>query len=104
MGSGQVEKRSLLLVVAKVSQPVEVIVMWVEGRFGVHPVASSVRLNCSMRPAIDIYVFGAAYCADLFQPTRLKIPSHGKGCTLQQGRVPTVVKTSIYFYPLFTLS
>src|SRR5438270_13731670 len=38
MGSSQVEKMSLLLVEAKVSQPVELILMWVEARFGVHAV------------------------------------------------------------------
>jgi hypothetical protein len=30
---------------------------------------------------IDIHVFRAAYCADLFQPRRLKIPSHGKAAS-----------------------
>ena len=38
MGSSQVEKMSLLLVEAKISQPVELILMWVEARFGVHAV------------------------------------------------------------------
>ena len=38
MGSSQVKKMSLLLVEAKVSQPVELILMWVEARFGVHAV------------------------------------------------------------------
>jgi len=33
-----------------------------------------------MRHAIDIYVFGAAYCADLFQPRRLKNSFTWKGC------------------------
>ena len=36
MDSSQVEKMSLLLVEAKVSQPVELILMWVEARFGVY--------------------------------------------------------------------
>jgi len=40
MGSGQVEKMSLWLVEAKVSQPVELILMWVEPRFGVHAVVN----------------------------------------------------------------
>jgi len=53
MGSSQVKKTSLLLVVAKVSQPVEVIPMWIEGRFGVHAVASSIRSNAWIHPAID---------------------------------------------------
>jgi len=44
MGSCQVKKTSLLPVVAKVSHPVEVILMWIDGRFGVHAVASSVHL------------------------------------------------------------
>jgi hypothetical protein len=38
MGSSQVEKMSLLLVEAKVSQPVELMLMRVEARFGVHAV------------------------------------------------------------------
>ena len=54
MGSGHVNKTSLLLVVAKVSQPVEVLLMWIKGRFGVHAVASSIHSNAWMRPAIDI--------------------------------------------------
>ena len=59
MGSGQVKKTSFLLVVTRVSQPVEVILMWIEGGFGVHAVASSIHLIAWIRPAIDIYVFGA---------------------------------------------
>src|SRR6266567_5805389 len=54
MCSYQVKKTSLLLVVAKVSQPVEVLLMWIKGRFGVHAVASSIHSNAWMRPAIDI--------------------------------------------------
>jgi hypothetical protein len=37
MGSSQVEKMSLFLVEAKVSQP-ELILMWVEAKVGVHAV------------------------------------------------------------------
>jgi hypothetical protein len=46
MCSGQEKKTSLLLVVANVSQPVEVILMWIKGQCGVHAVASSVRSYC----------------------------------------------------------
>lgn len=40
MGSSQVKKTSLLLVETKVSQPVELILMWVGARFGVYLLAS----------------------------------------------------------------
>lgn len=36
MGSSQVKKMSLLLIEAIVSQPVELILMWIEARFGVY--------------------------------------------------------------------
>jgi hypothetical protein len=45
MDSGEIKKTSLLLVIAKFSQPVEVILMWVEARFGVHPLPPSARLK-----------------------------------------------------------
>ena len=74
---------SLVLVEAKVSQPVELIPIWVGVRVGVlRCLLDTLRL---LDASCHRYIyFGAACGPDLFQPKRLKFPSHGKAATFNK--------------------